>query len=130
MKVGSGKAILAVLIVFIATSALAQTKIVEEIIARVNGDIILKSELEDARNTLRAELQQQGIQAAQLEQAVAEQSKYLLRQLIDNALLMQQAKDMGLNAELEVVKAMERLRQENRYESLEALEQKIVEEGY
>ncbi len=129
MKHRSGKAILAVIILLITTSALAQTKTVEEIIARVNADIILKSELDDARNTLRGQLQQQGLQGAQLEQAFAEQSKYLLRQLIDNVLLMQQAKDMGLNADLEVVKAMEQLRQDNKFESLEVLEQKIVAEG-
>jgi peptidyl-prolyl cis-trans isomerase SurA len=124
-----GKAVLAVVILLMASLALAQTKTVEEIVARVNGDIILKSELEDARTSLRADLSQQSLQGVQLEQAFAEQSKYLLRQLIDNALLMQQAKELGLNADLEVVKTMERLRQENKYASLDVLEQEIVKAG-
>jgi peptidyl-prolyl cis-trans isomerase SurA len=93
----------------------------------VNGDIILKSELENAKVTLRNELMQgEKLQGAQLEQAFAERQKVLLRDLIDQQLLLQQAKDMGLNADLEVVKTMERMRQEYKFESLEALEAAIV----
>ena len=126
----SFSAILGALFFLIAGNALAQ-KTVEEIVARVNGDIILKSELETARNTLRTELaQQQKLSGAQLEQAIAEQSKNLLRDLIDQNLLLQQAKDAGLTSDLEVVKTMERMRQEYKFETMEALEKAISEQGY
>lgn len=119
------------MIVLVAGMAWGEQKTVEEIIARVNGDIILKSELENAQNALRAELsQQQKLQGAQLEKTYTEQSKYLLRELIDSALLMQQAKELGLNADLEVVKTMEQMRQQYKFESLEALEKAIVDQGY
>ena len=52
----SGKAALAVIILLIAGTVLAQTKTVEEIVARVNADIILKSELDRAKDRLRADL--------------------------------------------------------------------------
>jgi len=65
-----------------------------------------------------------------LEQAFSEQIKLLLRDLIDETLLLQQAKDMGLNADLEVVKTMEQLRQERRLESLDELEKAIVAQGF
>ena len=124
------RAILGALFFLIAGNALGQ-KTVEEIVVRVNGDIILKSELETARNTLRTELaQQQKLQGAQLEQAIAEQSKNLLRDLIDQNLLLQQAKDAGLNSDLEVVKTMERMRQEYKFETMEVLEKAISEQGY
>src|SRR5262245_36969261 len=72
----------AIVLLTVAT-AMAQ-KPIDEIIVRINGDIILKSELENARTTLRNELAQgQHLQGAQLEQAVTEQSKFLLRDLID-----------------------------------------------
>ena len=43
---------------------------------------------------------------------------------------MQQAKEMGLNADLEVVKTMEKMRQEYKFDSLEGLEQAIGQQGY
>jgi peptidyl-prolyl cis-trans isomerase SurA len=110
-------------------TAIAQ-KTVDEIIVRVNGDIILRSELDSAKVTLRNELMQgEKLQGAPLEQAFTERSKVLLRDLIDQTLLLQQAKDMGLNADLEVVKTMERMRQEYKFETLEALEQAIIAQG-
>src|SRR5688572_26450824 len=98
----SGRALLAVIILFIAGTALAQTKTVEEIVARVNADIILRSELENRKAQVRAQLAEPeprgaGLTGAQLETAFAEQSKIALRDLIDEALLLQQAKEMGLS---------------------------------
>lgn len=125
-----GRTFLASILLLIAGPVLGQKKTVDEIVARVNADIILKSEVENARATLRNDIaQQQKLQGAALEEAVAEQSKYLLRDLIDQNLLQQQAKEMGLNADLEVVKTMERMRQEYKFESLEALEKAIVDQG-
>jgi peptidyl-prolyl cis-trans isomerase SurA len=121
---------LASLLLLIASPVLSQNKTVDEIVARVNGDIILRSEFENAKATVRSDIaQQQKLQGAALDEAVAEQSRFILRDLIDQNLLLQQAKDMGLNADLEVVKTMERMRQEYKFESLEALEKAIVDQG-
>ena len=97
--------------VFISPSLYSQ-RVLEEIIARVNADIILKSEYEAEQKSLREELAQ-NLQGQQLEQAVQQRSKDILRDLIDNSLLVQQAKEMGLNADLEVVKQEERMRQQH-----------------
>jgi peptidyl-prolyl cis-trans isomerase SurA len=131
MKHHIGRTFLPALVILLLIPALAMAqKTVDEIIVRVNGDIILKSELENARTTLRNELAQgQRLQGVQLEQAFTEQSKFLLRDLIDQTLLVQQAKDAGINADLEIVKTMERMRQEYKFETLEALEKAIVEQG-
>ena len=119
-----------ILLLLIAGPVLSQNKTVDEIVARVNGDIILRSEVENAKATVRSDIaQQQKLQGAALDEAVAEQSRVILRDLIDQNLLLQQAKDMGLNADLEVVKTMERMRQEYKFESLEALEKAIVDQG-
>ena len=118
----------AILLLTVATG-IAQ-KPVDEIIVRVNGDIILKSELENAKATLRNDLAQgQHLQGVQLEQTFTEQSKFLLRDLIDQTLLVQQAKEAGINADLEIVKTMERMRQEYKFETMEALEKAIVEQN-
>ena len=129
MQHRTGRTFLATILILIAAPAMAQ-KTIDEIIVRVNGDIILKSELENARTSLRNDLSQgQKLQGAPLEQAFTEQSKFLLRDLIDQTLLTQQAKDMGLNADLEIVKTMERMRQEYKFDSLETLEKAIVGQG-
>src|SRR5438046_1557860 len=131
----SGRVLLTAIILLIASSALAQTKTVDEIVAWVNSDIILKSEFETRRAQIRNDLAEapprgRGLQGAPLEQAFNDAQKTLLRDLIDEALLLQQAKDMGLNADLEVIKTMEQLRQERKLGSLDDLEKAIVTQGY
>ena len=131
----NGKAVLAVILLLIAGPAYSQSKVVEEIVAWVNADIILKSELESRKEQIRTELaapapQGRGLSGTQLEQEFAAATKIVLRDLIDEALLLQQAKEMGFSAELEVLKAMERLRQERKHETQEALEKEIVAAGY
>lgn len=128
-------AIILLITLFGASTAMAQTKNIEQIVAWVNNDIILKSEYETRMAQIREDLSQppprgRGLQGAQLETAYNDQSKKVLQQLIDETLLMQQAKDMGLSADLEILKTMERLRQERKLGSLEALEKEIVAQGY
>src|SRR5690349_16802683 len=101
----------------VAGNSFAQTKTLEEIVAWVNNDVILKSEFEARRTAIREDLSApqprgQGLQGAQLESRFAEQSKLVLRQLIDETLILQQARDMGLSADTEIIKTMDRLRQE------------------
>jgi peptidyl-prolyl cis-trans isomerase SurA len=76
----------------------------EEIIARVNNEIILKSDFEAERKNIRDDLVQAGVQGAQLEQAVQERTKDILRDLM--------AKDMGISADLELIRQKERMRQQ------------------
>jgi len=131
----SGRAVLTAILFLIAAGGLAQTKTVDEIVAWVNSDIILKSELETRKAQIRNDLAEapprgRGLQGSQLEQAFNDAQKTLLRDLIDETLLLQQAKDMGLNADLELVKTKEQLRQERRLESMEELDKAIQAQGY
>lgn len=131
----SRRAVLTVVLLLITSSAFAQSKTIDEIIAWVNNDIILKSEYDQRKAAVRNDLAEpqprgRGLQGAQLEQAFNDAQKVLLRDLIDETLLLQQAKEMGLNADLEVIKTMEQLRQERKLASLDDLEKAIVAQGY
>jgi peptidyl-prolyl cis-trans isomerase SurA len=131
----SGRAVLIAIILLIASGAFAQTKTVDEIVAWVNSDIILRSEYDTRKGQIRNDLGEapprgRGLKGAELEQAFNDAQRTLLRDLIDETLLLQVAKDMGLNADLEVVKTMEQLRQERKLDSLEDLEKAIVAQGY
>jgi parvulin-like peptidyl-prolyl isomerase len=122
-------AILVTVTVLCAGSAWAQ-KTVEEIVAWVNNDIILKSEYDRAMKELRDGLAQDGgLTGAQLEQEFEARKKDVLRDLIDQNLLLQVATEQGLSADIEVIKTMERMRQEYKFDTLEALERAIVQQG-
>src|SRR5215468_2143908 len=113
LRLRFGAALASLLVSIIVVPGAFAQKVLEEVVARVGNDIILKSEFEGERKNLRDELAQRGLQGAQLEQVFQEQSKDILRNLIDTSLLTQQAKEMGISADLEVVKQEERMRQEH-----------------
>ena len=76
-----------------AGSVVAQ-KTLDEIVARVNSDIILRSEYQEMEQSLEEELSQQ-MQGSQLERALEEGKTNLLRTMIDNHLLLQKAEGPG-----------------------------------
>lgn len=123
------KSMLAVLVIAIVAAGpvSAQNK-VEQIVARVNSDIILKSDLERELEMRRLKLIEQGVDAAQIPKAMEEQSKTVVRDLIDKALLLQVAKEAGLNADLDVMKTMEQLRTERKFATMEDLERAIIKD--
>ena len=107
-------------------------KVVEEIIARVNNEIITSSELEKARAAAVEEAQQEcsgRCTPEQLQVAVEDRQKFALRDLIDQSLLAQRGKDMGVNVEGEVVKQLDQVRIQNKLESMEKLESAVTKEG-
>lgn len=116
-----------------AFACLAQSKsvIVEEVIARVNNDAITRSDLEKARSEMRQEAQQDcpKCTAAEIEEKVAAEDKNVLRDLIDNSLLVQHGKDMGVNVETDVVKRLDEIRIQNNIASMEELESQIDKSG-
>src|ERR1700719_590734 len=107
-------------------------KVVEEIIARVNNEIITSSELEKARTAAAEDAQQEcsgRCTPEQLQVAVEDRQKFALRDLIDQSLLAQRGKDMGVNVEGEVVKQLDQVRIQNKLESMEKLESAVTKEG-
>ncbi len=118
---------------FVCGQLAAQTKgrVVEEIVARVNNEIITTSELLRAQSALHEEIKQDcpNCTPQQLQMMQAEREKHLLRDLIDQSLLNQRAKDMGISVESEVVKRLDQIRQQNNIATMEDLERKISEQG-
>ena len=90
----------------------ASGTVVEEIIARVNNDIITRSDYQKAEASLQPEAEQdcQGCTPDKINEMVAEEKKNLLRGLIDESLLVQRAKDMDISVETDVVKRLDAVR--------------------
>src|ERR1700732_5536198 len=84
-----------------ALSCLAQSKrvVVEEVVARVNNEVITRSDLEHARSEMQQEAQQDCPKCTpeEINQKVAAEDKNLLRDLIENSLLVQRGKDSAVN---------------------------------
>ncbi|HYE25562.1 MAG TPA: peptidylprolyl isomerase [Clostridia bacterium] len=115
--------------VVLATSALAQTNdtVVEEIVARVNNSIITRADLRRSHEQMVQEVRQQSPQKA--DEVIAEREKTLLRDLIDQQLLVQRGQDLGINADTDLVKRLDDLRKELGAASLEDLEKMAEQQG-
>jgi len=64
-----------------------------------------------------------------LQVAVEDRQKFALRDLIDQSLLAQRGKDMGVNVEGDVVKQLDQIRIQNKLDSMEKLESAVTKEG-
>ncbi|MGH9714241.1 MAG: peptidylprolyl isomerase [Candidatus Acidiferrales bacterium] len=105
--------------------------IVEEIVARVNNSIITLSEFQKADTQLKEEIQRdcQGCTADKMEGMYRDRQKDLLRDLIDQQLLVQRAKDEGISVETDVIKRLDDVRKQNNLQSLDDLEKAVEGEG-
>jgi parvulin-like peptidyl-prolyl isomerase len=88
--------------------------IVEQIVAKVNGDIITRSDLARARKELEASLRQRQLPPAQIAEILAQAEKDLLRDKIDNLLLIQRGKELNVNVDNEVTKYLAQIQSENK----------------
>jgi peptidyl-prolyl cis-trans isomerase SurA len=102
--------------------------VVEEIVARVNNNIITRADVRKAREQLYAEAHQQTDQVA-AEQDAKEHEKDLLRDLIDQQLLLEKAQELGITADTELVKRLDELRKQMHADSLEDLEKAAQAQG-
>jgi peptidyl-prolyl cis-trans isomerase SurA len=81
-------------------------KVVEEIAAKVNGDIITRGELAKKRSDIEAEAKRQGLTGARLQEAVADVTANALREEIDTLLLVQRGKDLNISVDPEVTRRL------------------------
>jgi peptidyl-prolyl cis-trans isomerase SurA len=107
-------------------------KVVEEIVARVNNEVITRSEFEHSKVTAEDDAKsdcQNRCTPEQLKTLTEDRQKNSLRDLIDQSLLVQRGKDLGISVEPDVIKQLDQIRIENKLQSMEALEQAVSGEG-
>jgi peptidyl-prolyl cis-trans isomerase SurA len=105
----------------------ADETVIEEIVARVNNQIITQSEYLRGKEELRKEAQQQD--PVNADKLVAERDKDVLRDLIDQQLLLEKGKDLGITAETDVVKKLDDMRKDMKLDSMEELEKAAQSQG-
>src|SRR5215467_7824915 len=102
-------------------------RVIEEIIARVNNQIITRTEFQRSKEQLRQEAQQQD--PAHADKIVAEKDKDVLRDLIDQQLLLEKGKDLGITADTELIKKLDEMRKQMNLDSMEELEKAAQAQG-
>ena len=100
-------------------------EVVEDVVARVNDQIISRSDVARAEQQLSNDAQQNHMSAGDL--ALAQRD--MLRDMIDEQLLLSKAKELGLNADAEVVRRLDEIRKENKLASLDDLAKAAQEQN-
>ncbi len=122
--------------ILLATSAMAQTRpaqpespyggtVIEEILARVNDQIITHSDYDRAMKELDDEARQRGATMQQISEA----HKDLLRNLIDQQLWLSKGKELGVTGETELINRLNEIRKQYNLSTMEDLEKAAQEQG-
>jgi len=108
-----------------------KTRVVEEIVARVNNEIITFTDVEREKASAPDDARQdcQACTPAQLDAAIKDKEQNILRDLIDQSLLVQKGKDLNINVEPDVIKQMDRIRQQNKLKDMDEFEDALRKAG-
>jgi peptidyl-prolyl cis-trans isomerase SurA len=107
--------------------AFAAGQVVEEIVARVNSQIVTRSEFLRSKDQLKDDVRQQDPSNA--DKLFSEREKDILRDLIDQQLLLEKGKDLGITGDTDLVKRLDQMRKDMKLETMEELEKAATSQG-
>ena len=132
-SITSGALLTAVTLVLAAAPLAGSTEIIEQILVKVNGEIITKTELEQRQI---AALRESKIDPSvlrneeELKQALAKVTPRILVTTIDEMLLMQRAKELGMSVtDTQFAEVLDSIKRDNKIESDAAFEAALKTEG-
>ena len=99
--------------------------VVEDAVARVNDQIITRSEYKSAEDQLLDESRQQNISEVEMNDRL----RNLLRDLIDEQLLLSKGKELGITGDAETMRELDDIRKKNNLGSMEDLEKAAAQQG-
>jgi len=105
--------------------------LLDEIVARVNEEIITLTDLKKELRRLRSSLRQENESPELLEQAFQREKQNLLRNMIHNKMMVQRAEEFGIpdSVEPDVGKILEEMRKESGIPNMEVLDQYLRQQG-
>jgi peptidyl-prolyl cis-trans isomerase SurA len=112
-----------------AAPAVPGQEVVEEIVAVVNDDIITLSEFRSQFELAEGQLRSQQMPAGQFDAQFALLKKEFLNTLITEILLLQKAKELGLNVQEQLKGMIEKIKQDNNLTSDADLRRAIEQSG-
>jgi peptidyl-prolyl cis-trans isomerase SurA len=102
--------------------------VVERIIARVNSEIITQRQYDREKAKVPEELAQQ-YSGPELQAKVNDETQNLLRNLIDQSLMVQKAKDEDVNVETDLIKRLDQMRKQYNLATIEDLQKEAEQAG-
>ncbi len=121
------KKLFLVLLGIACLSAFANAQVVEEIVARVNSQIITRSEFLRSKDQLKDDVKQQAPSDA--DKLFTQREKDILRDLIDQQLLLEKGKDLGITGDTDLIKRLDQMRKDMKLETMEELEKAATAQG-
>ena len=118
---------LLILIAMVCLVAFAAGQVVEEIVARVNSAIITRSEFLRSKDQLKDDVKQQD--AANADKLFGDREKDVLRDLIDQQLLLEKGKDLDITGDTDLIKRLDQMRKDMKLETMEELEKAATAQG-
>jgi peptidyl-prolyl cis-trans isomerase SurA len=115
--------------VFAVSLPAADTAVVEEIVAKCNGDIVTRGDLDRSRRELIETLRANNIVGEDFEKQLTEREKNLLRDRIDQLILAQKAKDLNINVDTDVSKQLAAIQSDSKQADPEKFQQYIKEQS-
>ncbi len=106
------------------STAQPQETVVEEIVARVNNNIVTRADLQRSK-----EQWQEEVSKAKTDDVPVPKEQDLLRDLIDQQLLLQKGTELGVSADTDVIKRLDQIRQQMHADSMEELERAAQAQG-
>ncbi len=107
----------------------AGSSVIEDIIARVNDQIITRTDLNKAKEQALHEIKQQNASATESDASAKERESSALRDLIDQDLLLDKGKALGITGDTELIKRLDEMRKQMNLESMEDLEKAAQQQG-
>src|SRR5215469_5484518 len=101
--------------------------VVEEIVARVNNQIITRTQYQHEQQQIKDECQRQDPPRSEQECAQAQQD--VLKGLIDRQLLLEKGKELDITADTELVKRLDEVRKQLKLDTMEDLEKAAAAQG-
>lgn len=98
---------------------------VVQVVARVNDQVITNADVARAQEQLSQEARQNNWTLEQIDAA----QKNLLRDLIDQQLLLSKGKQLGITGDTELIKRLDEIRKQNHLASLDDLEKAVEGQG-
>lgn len=99
--------------------------VVEDIVVRVNDQIISRSDVQRRAQGIEQAAAQSNVPADE----IASEQKNLLRDMIDQQLLLSRAKELGLNGDADLVRRLDEIRKQNKLSTMEDLEKAAKSQG-
>ncbi len=112
-----------------AAVAFGADTVIEEIVVRINSAIISRSDIQRSKDDTIRECRDRGGSEADCNADLAAHEKDILRDLIDQQLLLQKGADDGITGDTELIKRLDEMRKQMGLDSLEALEKAAQAQG-